>query len=65
MPAGDWWVVDPVGGNLNAIQGTPDWNIGVSLVPRRPGRSRRAARPHHLGDVHRDRRCRRHPTVSP
>lgn len=32
MPAGDWWVVDPVGGNLNAIQGTPDWNIGVSLV---------------------------------
>lgn len=32
MPAGDWWVVDPVGGNLNAVQGGPDWNIGVSLV---------------------------------
>lgn len=32
MPNGDWWVVDPVGGNLNAIQGLPDWNIGVSLV---------------------------------
>lgn len=32
MPTGDWWVVDPVGGNLNAIQGMPDWNIGVSLV---------------------------------
>ena len=32
MRAGDWWVVDPVGGNLNALQGTPDWNIGVSLV---------------------------------
>ncbi len=32
MPAGDWWVVDPVGGNLNALQGMPDWNIGVSLV---------------------------------
>lgn len=32
MPAGDWWVVDPVGGNLNAVQGMPDWNIGVSLV---------------------------------
>ena len=34
MPNGDWWVVDPVGGNLNAIQGLPDWNIGVSLVRR-------------------------------
>ena len=32
MPSGDWWVVDPVGGNVNAIQGLPDWNIGVSLV---------------------------------
>ncbi|WP_306215884.1 inositol monophosphatase family protein [Actinoplanes sp. RD1] len=32
MPAGDWWVVDPVGGNLNAVYGMPDWNIGVSLV---------------------------------
>jgi myo-inositol-1(or 4)-monophosphatase len=32
MPAGDWWVVDPVGGNMNAVQGMPDWNIGVSLV---------------------------------
>ncbi|MCO8271037.1 3'(2'),5'-bisphosphate nucleotidase CysQ [Actinoplanes sp. TRM 88003] len=32
MPAGDWWVVDPVGGNMNAVQGMPDWNVGVSLV---------------------------------
>ena len=32
MPAGDWWIVDPVGGNLNAVHGMPDWNIGVSLV---------------------------------
>ncbi|WP_305787223.1 inositol monophosphatase family protein [Symbioplanes lichenis] len=32
MPAGDWWVIDPVGGNLNAVYGMPDWNIGVSLV---------------------------------
>jgi len=32
MPAGDRWVVDPVGGNLNLVQGMPDWNIGVSLV---------------------------------
>ena len=41
MPPGDWWVVDPVGGNLNAIQGLPDWNIGVSLV--RDGRVEVAA----------------------
>ncbi|GIM91777.1 inositol monophosphatase family protein [Paractinoplanes toevensis] len=32
MPDGDWWVVDPVGGNMNAVQGMPDWNVGVSLV---------------------------------
>jgi myo-inositol-1(or 4)-monophosphatase len=32
MPGGDWWVVDPVGGNLNALYGMADWNIGVSLV---------------------------------
>jgi myo-inositol-1(or 4)-monophosphatase len=32
MPDGDWWVVDPVGGNLNAVYGMADWNIGVSLV---------------------------------
>lgn len=37
MPDGDWWVVDPVGGNMNAVQGMPDWNIGVSLV--RDGRA--------------------------
>src|SRR5256885_7912402 len=32
MPDGDWWVVDPVGGNLHALYGLADWNIGVSLV---------------------------------
>jgi myo-inositol-1(or 4)-monophosphatase len=32
MPAGEWWLVDPVGGNVNAVHGMPDWNIGVSLV---------------------------------
>ncbi|GIF17998.1 myo-inositol-1(or 4)-monophosphatase [Actinoplanes tereljensis] len=32
MPDGDWWVVDPVGGNMNAVQSMPDWNVGVSLV---------------------------------
>ncbi|SEQ51984.1 myo-inositol-1(or 4)-monophosphatase [Lentzea xinjiangensis] len=29
---GEWWLVDPVGGNMNAVQGMADWNIGVSLV---------------------------------
>jgi myo-inositol-1(or 4)-monophosphatase len=32
MPAGDQWVVDPVGGNVNTVHGMTDWNIGVSLV---------------------------------
>jgi myo-inositol-1(or 4)-monophosphatase len=32
MPAGDQWVVDPVGGNLNHVHGMTDWNIGVALV---------------------------------
>jgi len=32
MPAGDWWLIDPVGGNVNAVHGMPDWNIGLSLV---------------------------------
>ena len=32
MPDGDWWVVDPVGGNVNAVHGMLDWNVGVSLV---------------------------------
>lgn len=32
LPDGAWWLVDPVGGNLNAVHGMTDWNIGVSLV---------------------------------
>ncbi|GLY32447.1 inositol monophosphatase family protein [Kineosporia sp. NBRC 101731] len=32
MSAGDWWVVDPVGGNVNTVHGMIDWNVGVSLV---------------------------------
>ena len=32
MADGDWWVVDPVGGNVNTVHGMTDWNIGVSLV---------------------------------
>jgi|1186.fasta_scaffold243850_2 myo-inositol-1(or 4)-monophosphatase len=37
IPAGTWWVVDPVGGNINTVHGMTDWNIGVSLV--RDGRA--------------------------
>ncbi|MCG8922406.1 inositol monophosphatase family protein [Lentzea sp. CC55] len=32
LEPGEWWLVDPVGGNMNAVQGMTDWNIGVSLV---------------------------------
>ncbi|WP_328868760.1 inositol monophosphatase [Streptomyces sp. NBC_00287] len=32
MAGGEWWLIDPVGGNINAVHGMPDWNIGVSLV---------------------------------
>ena len=32
IAAGDRWVVDPVGGNLNLVHGTTAWNIGVTLV---------------------------------
>jgi myo-inositol-1(or 4)-monophosphatase len=32
LPGGEWWLIDPVGGNVNAVHGMPDWNIGVSLV---------------------------------
>ncbi|GHH25704.1 inositol monophosphatase family protein [Streptomyces lanatus] len=32
LSAGEWWLIDPVGGNINAVHGMTDWNIGVSLV---------------------------------
>jgi myo-inositol-1(or 4)-monophosphatase len=32
LGTGEWWLIDPVGGNVNAVHGMPDWNIGVSLV---------------------------------
>ncbi|GAA1616352.1 inositol monophosphatase family protein [Actinoplanes couchii] len=32
IAAGDQWVVDPVGGNMNLVHGMTDWNIGVALV---------------------------------
>jgi myo-inositol-1(or 4)-monophosphatase len=32
LEQGEWWLVDPVGGNMNAVHGMAAWNIGVSLV---------------------------------
>lgn len=32
LTTGEWWLIDPVGGNINAVHGMTDWNIGVSLV---------------------------------
>ncbi|MFI6025976.1 inositol monophosphatase family protein [Amycolatopsis magusensis] len=32
LATGEWWLIDPVGGNVNAVHGMPDWNVGVSLV---------------------------------
>ena len=32
LNTGEWWLIDPVGGNINAVHGMTDWNIGVSLV---------------------------------
>ncbi|MEC3997070.1 inositol monophosphatase family protein [Actinacidiphila sp. DG2A-62] len=32
IAAGQWWLIDLVGGNVNAVHGRPDWNIGVCLV---------------------------------
>jgi len=32
LPAGERWLVDPVGGNVNAVHGMIDWNVGVTLV---------------------------------
>ncbi|WP_318306712.1 inositol monophosphatase family protein [Amycolatopsis solani] len=32
LDPGEFWLIDPVGGNVNAVHGMPDWNVGVSLV---------------------------------
>jgi myo-inositol-1(or 4)-monophosphatase len=32
LEPGEWWLIDPVGGNVNAVHGMPDWNVGVCLV---------------------------------
>jgi len=32
LPAGEWWVTDPVEGNINHIHGMPDWGVTATLV---------------------------------
>jgi myo-inositol-1(or 4)-monophosphatase len=33
LPAGEWWLVDPVEGNINHVQGLPDaWGVSATLV---------------------------------
>jgi len=32
LPAGEWWVVDEVEGNVNLVHGLPEWAVSVALV---------------------------------
>jgi myo-inositol-1(or 4)-monophosphatase len=32
LPAGEWWVIDPVEGNINHVHGMRDWCITATLV---------------------------------
>ena len=32
LPAGEWWVVDEVEGNVNHVHGMPEWAVTVALV---------------------------------
>ena len=32
LPPGEWWVVDAVEGNVNHIQGLPEWGVSITLV---------------------------------
>ena len=32
LPAGEWWVSDPVEGNINHIHSLPDWGVTATLV---------------------------------
>jgi len=32
LAAGEWWVADPVEGNINHIHGMPDWGVTATLV---------------------------------
>lgn len=32
LPAGEWWVADPVEGAINHVHGLPDWGVTATLV---------------------------------
>ena len=32
LPAGEWWIVDPVEGNVNHVLGTSGWGVTATLV---------------------------------
>ncbi|MBL1097672.1 inositol monophosphatase family protein [Streptomyces coffeae] len=32
LPPGEWWIVDPVEGNINHVHGMPDWAVTATLV---------------------------------
>ncbi|WP_426132671.1 inositol monophosphatase family protein [Pseudomonas sp. PWP3-1b2] len=32
LPAGDWWIVDPVEGNINHIHGRAGWGVTATLI---------------------------------
>lgn len=32
LPAGEWWVVDAVEGNVNHVHGLPEWGVTATLV---------------------------------
>ncbi|WP_410598207.1 inositol monophosphatase family protein [Amycolatopsis sp. lyj-90] len=32
LPSGEWWVVDPVEGNINHLHGLPEWAVTATLV---------------------------------
>lgn len=32
LPAGEWWVTDPVEGNINHVHGMTDWGVSATLV---------------------------------
>ena len=32
LPPGEWWVIDPVEGNINHLHGSPEWAVTVTLV---------------------------------
>ncbi|WP_347558023.1 inositol monophosphatase [Robbsia sp. KACC 23696] len=32
LPAGEWWLVDPVEGNINHVQGIAQWGVSATLI---------------------------------